>query len=130
MAYIVLQEMDQTPNIVRCFDQMNRIWWNRMWTKSLLAILIFAGFGQIGEMLGSQLLQVVGFAIVAGGIVIPQIIRIHRGYISQICPSCGKEVGSYETTKNRIVLVCRHCDTRTPTDCSIYYAGGPPSKTP
>jgi hypothetical protein len=101
-----------------------------MWTKTLLAISIIAGFALIGEMLGSQLLQVVGFAIVAGGIVIPQIVRIHRGYTNQICPSCGKEAGSYETTKNRIVLVCRHCDTRTPTDCSIYYAGGPPSRTP
>jgi hypothetical protein len=101
-----------------------------MWTKTLLAIFILSGFALIGEMLGSQSLQVVGFAIVAGGIVVPQIVRIHRGYASQICPSCGKEAGSYETSKNRIVLVCRHCDARTPTDCAIYYAGGPPSKAP
>ncbi len=101
-----------------------------MWTKSLVAISVFAGFAAIGAMLGSQLLQVVGFAIVAGGIVIPQIVRIHRGYARQICPSCGKEAGAYETSKNRIILVCKHCDTRTPTDCAIYYAGGPPSRAP
>lgn len=120
--------MDNPPNIVRCFDEMNRIWWDRIWTQSLLAFLISVGFAVTGEIAGSNLLQVAGFLFVAGGIVVPQIIRIHRGYARQICPSCSKHAGSYETSKNRIVLVCKHCGSRTPTDCAVYYNGGPPSR--
>jgi hypothetical protein len=120
--------MDRTPTIVRCFDQMNRIWWDRMWIKGILAISIFAVFFLLGVKLESPLLQVAGFLFVAGGIVVPQIVRIHRGYARQICPSCGKEAGSYNTLKNRIILVCKHCDSRTPTDCAVYYTGGPPSR--
>lgn len=122
--------MDQPQNIVRCFDQMHHIWWNRMWQKTLLSTSIFGGCVLFDKIVGCQWMQFVGFAIVTLGIVIPQIIQIHRGYACQICPSCGKEVGGYETSKNRIILVCKNCDSKTPTDCSIYDHSGPPVRTP
>ena len=114
--------------MVRCYDEVHRIWWRGMWPKTILSLVIFFAFTALGSMFHAQWLQAVGVLVIGGTIVIPQIFRIERGYSDQICPACGKRVGRSETCKNRVFLVCQHCATRTPTDCAHYYSGGPPSK--
>jgi len=114
-------------DMVRCHDEVHRIW-GGLKMKGLQALVVFMMFSGLGWLLGSRWPEFVGFLFAAGGIVIPQIIRIHRTYADQKCPACGERVGRYETSKSRIVLVCQHCGKRTPTDCAVHYAGGPPSK--
>lgn len=114
--------------IVRCYEEMHRIWYRGMWTKSLLSILIFFGFSAMGVVFHADWLQLAGVLVIGATIVVPHLLRIERGYNRQTCPACGRRVGRTETRKSRIVLVCQHCGTRTPTDCAIHYSGGPPSK--
>lgn len=115
-------------NLVRCADEMHRIYWGGIGRKSIAICLIWGCFAAIGYALHADWPQVVGLVVIVATVVGPHIVRIHRGYTRQICPSCGQQVGNYDSSGSRIHLVCRHCGERSSTDCAIHYAGGPPSK--
>ena len=130
MRFYIIQKMDPKtkPPIVRCADEMHRIFWSGIWRKTFLFFIVWAIFSAIGWAINAEWPMFIGLVTIAATIVVPQIIRIHRGYTRQICPSCGQEVGGYDSSGSPIYLVCRHCGTRSATDCAIHYAGGPPSK--
>lgn len=117
----------KTP-VVECFDQMQRNYRSGGLWKMLLALLILLGSSAIGRIINAHWPEVIAFIVIAGTLVLPQIFRVHRGYADQICPSCDRPAGGYETNNSRIILVCKHCGAKTPTDCTVQYAGGPPTK--
>jgi hypothetical protein len=114
--------------VEKCYDEMHRLWSDRIWMKGLLALLIFFVFTALGWMLQMQWLQVVSVIALGATLVVPQILRMHRLFSERICPSCGQSVGRYESNRSRIVLVCQHCSVKTPTDCAFGPFGGPPYK--
>jgi hypothetical protein len=118
----------ESPPLIHCADEMRRLYWSGYGKKLIVIGLIWIGFMAMGWAIGAQWPQGIAFVIIITTIVIPHILRIHRGYTGQTCPSCGQAVGSYDSRIGRIHLVCRHCGTRTPTDCAIGWAGGPPYK--
>ena len=126
----VLQKMDTNtkPDIVRCADQMHRIFWSGMWRKTLCACIVWAICAAISWAVHAEWPMFIGVVAVGATIAVPQIIRIQRGYTRQTCPSCGNEVGGYDSGGSRVYLVCHHCGARTATDCAIQVIGGPPSK--
>lgn len=117
---------DRPEKLVRCADEMRRIYCSGMRTKTLVILLIWGVFSAIGWSIHAEWPKVVGLLLAMAVVVLPQIVRIHRGYTRQLCPSCGRQVGGYESSRSRIHLVCRHCGERMPTDCAIPHAGGPP----
>gem|GEM_PF-5978763 len=42
-------------------------------------------------------------------VVVPHVLRMHRGLSKMPCPTCGKKVGGCTTIKGRVHLQCSQC---------------------
>lgn len=127
MGILPMAEPSSSPTIVRCADEMRAICYDGYRRRIVLCLVLWCIFGGLAWLLKAEWIG----AIAIGGMMViggRHLLRIHRGYAGQRCPACGQAVGAYETRKNRIHLVCRHCGTVTITDCAIYVMGGFPEK--
>lgn len=116
--------------VVRCFDEMHRLWWGGMGKLTLCSLLIFTLSSALGRALDAEWPALIAILVIATTFVIPRLLRIHRAYNRIACPACGHAVGNHETKGGRITLLCKHCGESTPTDCAIHAHGAPPTRIP
>lgn len=122
-----MAEPSPPQTIVRCADEIRAIYYDGHRRLILLFLGMWTVLGGLGWLLKAEWPGAIAvFTMFV--IVMKRLRRIHRAYASQRCPACGQAVGAYETTKNRIHLVCRNCGKVAPTDCGIYVMGGFPEK--